>query len=108
MAEQQDPTSPNYHKWLTPEEYGSQFGLSQNDVSKITKWLESKGFTVISVAGGRNSIVFSGTARQIETAFQAEIHRYKIGGEEHFANSSPLKIPAAWSGVIIGVRGLNS
>src|ERR1700719_2650266 len=32
MAEQQDPTSPNYHKWLTPEEYGSQFGLSQNDI----------------------------------------------------------------------------
>jgi len=108
MAEQQDPTSPNYHKWLTPEEYGSQFGLSQNDVNKITKWLASKGFSVISVAAGRNSIVFSGTATQIETAFQAEIHRYKIGGEEHFANSTLLKIPAAWSGVITGVRGLNS
>lgn len=108
MAEQQDPTSPNYHKWLTPEEYGSQFGLSQNDIKKITAWLESKGFTVISVAAGRNSIVFSGTATQIETAFQAEIHRYKIGGEEHFANSSPLKIPAAWSGVVTGIRGLNS
>jgi len=108
MAEQQDPTSPNYHKWLTPEEYGSQFGLSQNDVNKITKWLASKGFTVLSVAAGRNSIVFSGTATQIEAAFQTEVHRYKIGGEEHFANSSPLKIPAAWSGVITGVRGLNS
>ena len=108
MAEQQDPTSPNYHKWLTPEEYGSQFGLSQNDIKKITAWLESRGFTVISVAAGRNSIVFSGTAAQIETAFQAEIHRYKMGGEEHFANSTLLKIPAAWSGVITGVRGLNS
>jgi Pro-kumamolisin, activation domain/Subtilase family len=108
LAEQQDPTSPNYHKWLTPEEYGSQFGLSQNDVNKITKWLASKGFTVISVAAGRNSIVFSGTATQVSAAFQAEIHRYKIGGEEHFANSTPLKIPATWSGVITGVRGLNS
>jgi len=107
-AEQQDPTSPNYHKWLTPEEYGSQFGLSQNDVNKITKWLASKGFTVLSVAAGRNSIVFSGTATQIEAAFRTEVHRYKIGGEEHFANSSLLKIPAAWSGVITGVRGLNS
>jgi hypothetical protein len=108
MAEQQDPTSPNYHKWLTPEEYGSQFGLSQNDVNKITKWLESKGFIVISVAAGRNSIVFSGTATQIETAFGTEIHHYNIGKEEHFANSTAVKIPAAWAGVVTGVRGLNS
>jgi subtilase family serine protease len=108
MAEQQDPSSANFHKWLTPEEYGAQFGLSQNDLNKITSWLKAQGFTVVSVAAGRNSIVFSGTATQIEAAFQTQIHHYKIGKEEHFANSSPAKIPAAWSGVVTSIRGLNS
>jgi subtilase family serine protease len=108
MAEQQNPSSPNYHRWLTPEEYGNRFGLSQNDLNKITAWLKAQGFTVISVAGGRNSIVFSGTAAQIETAFGTEIHRYNIGKEEHFSNSTAVKIPAAWAGVVTGIRGLNS
>jgi subtilase family serine protease len=108
MAEQQDPSSANFHKWLTPEEYGAQFGLSRNDINKITSWLKAQGFTVVSVAAGRNSIVFSGTATQIEAAFQTQIHRYKIGKEEHFANSSPVRIPAAWSGVVTSIRGLNS
>jgi subtilase family serine protease len=108
MAEQQDPSSSNYHQWLTPEEYGNRFGLSQNDLNKITAWLKAQGFTVISVAGGRNSIVFSGTAAQIETAFGTEIHRYNIGKEEHFSNSTAVKLPAAWAGVVTGIRGLNS
>ncbi len=108
MVDQQNPSSPNYHKWLTPAQYADRFGLSQNDIDKITTWLKSQGFTVISVGGGRNSIVFSGTAIQIEAAFQTEIHRYKIGGKEHFANATPVKIPAAWAGVVTGVRGLNS
>jgi subtilase family serine protease len=108
MADQQNPSSPNYHKWLSPEQYADRFGLSQNDVNKITTWLQAQGFTVINVGGGRNSIVFSGTAIQVETAFQTQIHRYSIGAKEHFANATAVKIPAAWSGVVTGVRGLNS
>jgi subtilase family serine protease len=108
MAEQQDPSSPNYRKWLTPAQYADRFGLSQSDIDKITTWLKAQGFTVISVGGGRNSIIFSGTAIEIEAAFQTQIHRYNIGGEEHFANATAVKIPAAWSGVVTGVRGLNS
>src|SRR5271157_4715704 len=108
MADQQTPSSSNYHKWLTPAQYADRFGLSQNDINKITTWLKAQGFTVISVGGGRNSIIFSGTAMQIEAAFQTQLHRYNIDGEEHFSNATPVKIPAAWSGVVTGVRGLNS
>ncbi len=108
MADQQNPSSSNYHKWLTPAQYADRFGLSQNDIDKITTWLKAQGFTVVSVGGGRNSIIFSGTAAQIEAAFQTQLHRYNIDGEEHFSNATPVKIPAAWSGVVTGVRGLNS
>ena len=107
LADQQDPASPNYHKWLTPEQYGERFGLSQNDLSKITAWLKAQGFTVLSVAPGRNSIIVSGTAAQFESAFQTEFHRYNVDGESHIANATPLKIPAAWSGIVTVVRGLH-
>jgi hypothetical protein len=61
LARQQDPSSPDYHKWLTPEEYADRFGASQSDAAKLTSWLESEGFTVDAVARGRNWIQFSGT-----------------------------------------------
>jgi len=108
LAEQQDRTSPNYHKWLTPSQYADRFGLSQNDMLRITTWLESQGFVIESVGGGRNMIRFSGSAAQVHNAFKAEIHRYNIDGEEHFANATPLMLPAALRGVVSGILGVNN
>ncbi len=50
LADQQNRKSPNYHKWLTADQWADRFGLSRGDVAKITSWLKSQGFTVNSVA----------------------------------------------------------
>jgi Pro-kumamolisin, activation domain/Bacterial Ig-like domain (group 3) len=107
LAQQQDPKSPNYHKWLTPQQYADRFGLSQNDLVKVITWLASQGFQILSIGGGRDSVIFSGTAALVQRAFGTEIHNYKVDGEEHFANSTPVMIPAALSGIVTGVIGLH-
>jgi subtilase family serine protease len=107
LAEQQDPTSPNYHKWLTPEQFGQRFGLSHADLTKITRWLRSEGFTVAQVARGRDWIAFSGSVAQAQRTFRTELHRYNVDGEEHFANATDLSIPKALEGIAAGFRGLN-
>ncbi len=108
LAEQQDPHSPLYHTWLTTEQYADRFGLSVNDIQKLTTWLQSQGFTIVRVARGRNFIVFSGTAAQAESTFQTEIHNFEGNGEKHFSNTTPPSIPAALSGVVIGIRGMSN
>ena len=107
VAEQQDPKSANFRKWITPEQWADRFGLSQNDVQKITAWLKSQGLSVQNVARGRNWITFSGTAAQVESAFHTEIHHYKVDGETHYANATAPSIPAALAGIATGVRGLD-
>ena len=107
LVEQQTPGSPNYHHWLTPEEYGQRFGVSDADLSKITQWLQQQGLQVVSVARGRNWIAVSGTAAQVESAFQTEIHSYLVDGETHYANASEPSVPAAFGSVVKGIRGLN-
>ncbi len=107
VAEQQDHESPKYHKWLTPEQWANQFGLSPNDVQKITAWLANQGFTNIQVARGRNWFVFNATAAQIQSAFGTEIRQYSVNGEMHVANATSPKIPAALSGIVTGIHGLN-
>ena len=107
LAAQKDPSSPQYHRWLTPEQYAARFGLNSADLEKIANWLQSEGFTIRYKARGRNWIAFSGTAGQMERTFGAVIHHYLVDGEMHFANATNASVPAALAGVVGGLRGLN-
>jgi hypothetical protein len=107
LAQQQDPASPNYHKWLTPEEYGARFGLAEQDVNLVAAWLTSQGFTVDEIAPGRTSIAFSGIAAQVDAAFHAQLHNYVVNGETHYAPSAEAGIPEAFAGVVAGISGLH-
>jgi uncharacterized protein (TIGR03437 family) len=107
LSRQQDPTSPDYHKWLTPEQYADRFGSSPSDTAKLSAWLAAEGFTVDTVGRGRNWIQFSGTAEHVRNSFHTEIHRYSVNGEMHYANAAEPSIPAAFSDVVGGIRGLN-
>jgi hypothetical protein len=77
---QHDPESPQYHQWLTPESYGQLFGISDNDLAQTVNWLQTHGMSVEEVTAGRRAIVFSGTAAQVNSAFHAQIHLYRVGG----------------------------
>jgi subtilase family serine protease len=107
LSEQQDRSSPNYHRWITPREFGASFGLSQNDLAQITSWLERRGFVVHDIPASSNAVSFSGSAAQVAAAFGTSIHRYAQNGEEHYANLTEPSIPAALAGVISGLAGLN-
>ena len=103
--DQQDPKSPNYHKWLTPAEFKQRFSLAPEDTEAITTWLQSAGFTVEVV--NPQSVVFSGTAGQVRGAFHTEIHNLDVNGEKHIANMSDPQIPAALAPAVVGVISLN-
>ena len=107
IAEQQDPHSAQYHRWLTPEEFGKQFGVSEHDLAQITGWLRSHGLEVDEIARGRRSVVFSGTVEQVEEAFHTQIRVYNVGGELHHANATDPEIPRALAGEVKGVVALH-
>src|SRR5271166_738047 len=107
LAEQQNSKSDNYRKWLTPEDYGNRFGISDSDLAKVTTWLTSHGFVIDKVAKGNNVIRFSGTHAQLQQALHTTLHQYKVGSEVHYANASNPMVPAALAPVIVGFYGLN-
>ncbi len=108
LDDQQDKNSPNYHKWLTPEEFGKQFGPSDPDIQTITAWLQSSGFQSVQVNKGRTMIEFSGTAAQVQQAFHTPIHSYVINGEQHWANQQDPSVPAAIAPAVAGVMSLHN
>jgi pseudomonalisin len=108
IADQHDPTSPRYQRWLTPEQFGEMFGPTQQDVDTVTQWLESFGMTVNGLARGRRFIEFSGTASQMERTFHTELHHYDLDGETHLANATELAIPSALAPVVRGVASMHN
>ena len=108
LAEQQVKDSPNFHKWLTPQQFGAQFGPADADIQAVTDWLTSQGFHGIKVSSGRTTIEFSGTVDQVQNAFHTEIHRYLVQGETWQANSENPQIPVALAPVVAGVVTLHN
>jgi pseudomonalisin len=104
---QHNTESPYYHQWLTPEQYGESFGVSEGDAAQVTEWLQAHGMAVEEITAGYGSVVFSGTAAQVASAFHTQIHTYKIGSAVHHANASDPQIPAAFAGVVGGLVSLH-
>jgi len=107
LVEQQDQNSANYHRWLTPEQFGDRFGLGEEDVKYVAGWLITQGFTVNEIARSRTWISFSGTAAQVEAAFQTSIRNFVVDGVTHYAPSTEAAVPSALADVVATITGLN-
>lgn len=108
LAEQRDPTSPEYHHWLTPAEFGARFGPSASDVATVESWLASQGFSSITLEPGRQSLKFSGSSSQFTSAFHASLNSYVLRGRSYYSVASNPQIPSALTSVVGGFTSLNN
>ena len=106
--ELQEKSSPNYHRWLTPDQFGKLYGPSDSDIAAIVAWLQSHGLTLESVSPGRTNIAFSGTVSELEEALHTSIHSYEKNGERFYSNTTDPQIPSALAPVIRGIADLNT
>ena len=103
----QDRTSPDFHKWLSPEEFRQNYGPSQDKVDAAVRWLMEQGLTVQGVARGGMSIAFSGTASQVGLAFRTSIQEFELNGARRRGNTTPISLPETLAGFVAGVSTLH-
>jgi len=108
IGDMHTPGTASYHKWLTPDQFGKQFGPSDEDITAVETWLTGHGFSVAKVNPGRQTIEFSGNVAQMRSAFHTQIHKYEVNGETHYANAGDPQIPAALAPVVGGFVALNN
>ncbi|MBS1887631.1 MAG: S8/S53 family peptidase [Actinobacteria bacterium] len=102
-----DPTSRNYRRFLTPQQWESRFSPSGKADREVVASLRGAGFTIREVTPDRMTIVAEGTAEQIETYFKTTLAKYEVGGETVRLASSSLSAPTSVAPLITGVRGVN-
>jgi len=107
LANQQNPSSPQYHQWLTPAQFGAQFGISAADLATVTNWLQAQGLTVTGVANGRTFVTFSGAVGQVNQAFGVTLHNLSLHGEQHISNLTDPTLPTPLASIVSGITGLS-
>jgi hypothetical protein len=108
LEKQQDKSTPNFHQWLTPEQFGAQFGIADADIQAVTDWLTRQGFSIGKIYSSKTVIEFSGTAVQVQQAFGTAIHSFEVEGKTYSANVSDPEIPAGLTPVVTGIVSLHN
>ncbi len=105
IAQQQNPSAPNYHRWLTPQEFSQRFGPDQKQIDAVRDWLSAQGFEIVSSSPQNLSITFKGCAGLAEKVFRTGIAAYPGGV---YANLTDPSIPARFAGTIAAISGLDN
>jgi hypothetical protein len=99
----QSSGGPEYHRWLTPDEFGRRFGPADADVAAVSGWLASQGLRVTSVSRSRQVLRFSGTVGAFNRAFSTRMDRVQTAGGARSVNALPLHVPEALGDAIASV-----
>jgi len=108
LAQLQMKGSPNFHKYLTPQQWNTRFAPSAADEQSVVEWAQSQGLTVTQRFPNRLIVDLEGTSEAIEKAFAVRLNQYKVGANVEFSNDRDPFIPGNLTGIIRSVGGLNS
>jgi len=107
LASQQDPKSPHYHQWLTPQEYTGRFGVTQEDFNRISRWLTREGFQVTAGSPQQGFIQFSGNVLAVGRTFNTRVMKFAADGSR-WANIDEPQVPTEYGELIGTISGLNN
>jgi hypothetical protein len=107
LAGQQNPASPEYHRWLGPAAFADAFANSKEDVASVAAWLRMQGFEVAALPAGRGWIEFSGNVAEAERAFHVQIHTESTQAGPRAVLAGDISVPGALAPLIEGLISLD-
>jgi subtilase family serine protease len=104
-----DPSSPNFHKWLTPVEIADRFGPSQADYDAVVSWLQSEqGMTVAQTFKHRLVVMARTTTGVAGSVFQVNFASFNYDNQSFVAATNDPYVPAELSGIVASIIGLDT
>jgi hypothetical protein len=100
--------SPNFQKFLTPEEWNKRFAPSAKDEQAVVDWAKTQGFTIAKRWPNRLIINVEAPVSVIQEAFNININKYQLNNNNYFSNDRDPQIPSNLANVLHSVEGLNS
>ncbi len=81
LQELSEPSSANFRRYLTADQFASTFGPSQEDYQAVIDFAKSHGLTVKQTHSNRTLLDVSGSVADIEKTFHVHMRVYKHPSE---------------------------
>src|SRR6185437_3953659 len=101
-----NPSSANYHRFLTPSQYAKAFGVSKSTADAVRSWLAGGGLSIDYVSRARDYFLATGTVSEVEQLTRTQIGSYSFNGQTFLANKSAPQAPANLH--VLQILGLNT
>ena len=108
LRQLRDPNSPQFHKFLSENEWDARFAPAEQDEQAVVSWAQNQGLTITARYPNRLLVDLEAPVATIEKAFNVAINEYQVRTESHFSNDRDPSIPASLANVIHAVLGLNN
>lgn len=101
-----NPHSPQYQKFLTPEQFKARFAPTDDQVKAVVAHLAAYGFHNVEVASNNMLVSADGNAAAVNAAFHAEMKTFTLKNKQHYANGADVAVPAVLGDIVDAVVGL--
>jgi hypothetical protein len=117
IAEQQTAGSANYRHWLTPDEFGTKFGATDDQIAAAVAWVERRGLQPGAISTARNRLTVMGSADRVQAVTGVRLRLYQSGSARYLASSpassaeaasSPAAPAAGFDAIFSGVSSLEA
>ena len=99
--------SPNYHRWITLDEYKTRFAPGADEAAMVRDFLTSHNLRISAMDENHHFVTATGRVGDVQNAFNVEIRRFEMHGAVHMMNTSEPTISGPVGALVAGVQGLN-
>ncbi|MCW2745000.1 MAG: hypothetical protein JWM48_1550 [Mycobacterium sp.] len=106
VAAVENPASPQYRHFLTPQQFADRFGVPAATEQQVERWLRTGGLSVVAVSQSRDLVTATGDAAHVNALFRVTENRYRAGSIDFLANATAPTVPAGLG--VKSIVGLNT
>jgi len=104
-----DPTSPQFHKFLSVSEFTRRFAPTEADYKRVVDWAEAKHLDVIAKTPNRRLVGIEGSAEEVGRAFQVKVNNYRHPTEGRmFFSADREPVAVGLSVPLLQITGMNN
>jgi len=107
VEQQYDPSSANYHNWLTADQFKSTYAPRAEEIATVKEFLAAHNLSLTSVGNRNMYVTAQGSIADIQKAFNVQIHRFDVRGQVYRANTSDPVMEGPAGALVSRVGGLS-
>jgi uncharacterized repeat protein (TIGR03803 family) len=108
LEDMYDPASPQFRRYLTPEQFTEKFGPTQRDYNAVAQFAQRNGLEITAMHSNRVLLDVAGRVADIEKTFQITLRTYRHPNEprQFYAPDVEPSVDARLK--VLDISGLNN